>query len=99
MKEQGTYFDPTYTTVIDLAGAGGDYDVPALRIRGEHTLARLRDTVIRAYKIGVKIVTGGDASYGPNSLTRIGQDALRRDGLHDARGGAVGDGRQRRDER
>ena len=74
MKEQGTYFDPTYTTVIDLAGAGGDYDVPALRIRGEHMLARLRDTVIRAHTLGVKIVTGGDTSYGPNSLTRIGQE-------------------------
>ena len=34
MKERGTYLDPTYTTVIDLTEAGGDYDVPALRIRG-----------------------------------------------------------------
>ena len=37
-------------------------------------LARLRDTVVRAHQIGVKIVTGGDTSYGPNSLTRIGQE-------------------------
>ena len=35
-------------------------------------LPRLRDTVQRARKLGVKIVTGGDTSYGPNSLTRIG---------------------------
>src|SRR5690242_8294808 len=34
MKRRGTYLDPTYTTVIDLTDAGGDYDVPALRIRG-----------------------------------------------------------------
>jgi imidazolonepropionase-like amidohydrolase len=74
MKERGTYLDPTYTTVIDLAGAGGDYDVAALRIRGEHMLARLRDTVMRAHKMGVAIVTGGDTGYGPNSLTRIGQE-------------------------
>jgi imidazolonepropionase-like amidohydrolase len=72
MKQNGTYLDPTYTTVIDLAEAGGDYDVPALRIRGAHMLPRLRDTVQRARKLGVKIVTGGDTSYGPNSLTRIG---------------------------
>src|SRR5262245_33773282 len=74
MKQRGAYLDPTYTTVIDLTDAGGDYDVPALRIRGEHMLPRLRDTVVRAHKLGVPIVTGGDTSYGPNSLTRIGQE-------------------------
>jgi imidazolonepropionase-like amidohydrolase len=74
MKEKGTYFDPTYTTVIDLTDAGGDYDVPALRIRGQHMLPRLRDAVIRAHKMGVRIVTGGDTGYGPASLTRIGQE-------------------------
>jgi len=75
MKERGTYFDPTYTTVIDLTDAGGDYDVPALRIRGQHMLPRLRDAVVRAHKLGVKIVTGTDTGYTPNSLTRIGQEA------------------------
>jgi imidazolonepropionase-like amidohydrolase len=74
MKERGTYFDPTYTTVIDLTDAGGDYDIPALRIRGQHMLPRLRDAVVHAHKVGVKIVTGSDTGYGPNSLTRIGQE-------------------------
>ena len=74
MKERGTYLDPTYTTVLDLIDAGGDYDVPALRIRGEHMLPRLRDTIARARQLGVKIVTGSDTGYGPNSLTRIGQE-------------------------
>jgi imidazolonepropionase-like amidohydrolase len=74
MKERGVYFDPTFTTVIDLAEAGGDYDIAALRIRGEHMLPRLRDAIVRAHRLGVKIVTGGDTGYGPNSLTRIGQE-------------------------
>ncbi len=74
MKQRGTYLDPTFTTVIDLTEAGGDYDVPALRIRGAHMLPRLRDTIIRAHRMGVVIVTGGDTSYGPNSLTRIAQE-------------------------
>lgn len=74
MKERGTYLDPTYTTVIDVKEAGGDYDVPALRIRGEHMLPRLRDLIVRAHKLGVRIVTGSDTGYGPNSLTRIGQE-------------------------
>jgi imidazolonepropionase-like amidohydrolase len=72
MKERGTYLDPTYTTVVDLTEAGGDYDVPALRIRGAHMLPRLRDLVVRAHQAGVKIVAGSDTSYGPGSLTRVG---------------------------
>ena len=74
MKRRGTYLDPTYTTVVDLTEAGGDYDVPALRIRGAHMLPRLRDTIVRAHTLGVAIVTGGDTGYGPNSLIRIGQE-------------------------
>jgi imidazolonepropionase-like amidohydrolase len=74
MKQRGTYLDPTYTTVIDLAEAGGDYDVPALRIRGQHMLPRLRDMVVRAHRMGVVIVAGSDTGYGPTSLTRIGQE-------------------------
>jgi imidazolonepropionase-like amidohydrolase len=74
MKTRGTYLDPTYTTVIDLAEAGGDYDVPALRIRGEYMLPRLRDVIGRAHRMGVKIVAGTDTGYGPNSLTRVSQE-------------------------
>ncbi len=37
-------------------------------------LPRLRATVEHAHRIGVKIVAGTDTSYGPNSLTRIGQE-------------------------
>lgn len=71
MKEKGAYLVPTYTTVVDLTEPGGDYDVPALRVRGGHMLPRLRRTVQQAQKLGVKIVTGGDTGYGPSSLTRI----------------------------
>jgi len=74
MKERGTFLDPTYTTVIDLTEAGGDYDVPALRVRGEQMLPRLRELVVRAHKLGVKVVAGSDTSYGRNSLTRISQE-------------------------
>jgi imidazolonepropionase-like amidohydrolase len=74
MKEKGTYLVPTYTTVVDLTEPGGDYDVPALRVRGGHMLPRLRRTVQRAHELGVKIVTGGDTSYGPASLTRVADE-------------------------
>ena len=71
MKEKGTYLVPTYTTVEDLTQPGGDYDVPALTLRGRHMLPRLQRTVRRAHELGVKLVTGADTTYGPSSLTRI----------------------------
>ncbi|HEX9710791.1 MAG TPA: amidohydrolase family protein [Candidatus Thermoplasmatota archaeon] len=76
MKEKGTYFVPTYTTVVDLTQPGGDYDVPALRLRGAHMLPRLRQSVERAHRLGVKIVAGADTSYGPGSLTRIAGEVV-----------------------
>jgi imidazolonepropionase-like amidohydrolase len=74
MKEKGTFFVPTYATVIDLVEPGGDYDNPGLQLRGRHMLPRLRETVERAHKLGVKIVTGGDTGYGPNSVTRVAHE-------------------------
>jgi len=74
MKEKGTFFVPTYTTVIDMVEPGGDYDLPGLRIRGQHMLPRLRANVLRAHRMGVKIVTGSDTGYGPASTTRVGQE-------------------------
>jgi imidazolonepropionase-like amidohydrolase len=74
MQEKGCYLVPTYTTVVDLAEPGGDYDVPALRVRGAHMLPRLRQTVRQAYALGVKIAAGGDTHYGPGSLTRIAHE-------------------------
>jgi imidazolonepropionase-like amidohydrolase len=74
MKEKGVFFVPTLTTVVDLVEPGGDYDVPALRNRGRHMLPRLRAAVRAAQQAGVKIVTGADTAYGPNSLTRISHE-------------------------
>jgi imidazolonepropionase-like amidohydrolase len=74
MKQKGTWLVPTYATVVDLVEPGGDYDEPALRLRGLHMLPRLGDTVKRAYRIGVKLATGADTGYGPSSLTRIAHE-------------------------
>ena len=74
MKERGVFLVPTLTTVIDLVEAGGDYDIPVLRNRGRHMLPRLRQVLKAAQQVGVKIVTGADTGYGPNSLTRISHE-------------------------
>lgn len=74
MKTRGTFYVPTYATVIDLVEPGGDYDNRDLHLRGEHMLARLEETVKRAHKAGVTLVTGADTSYGPSSVTRIARE-------------------------
>ena len=74
MKQKGVAFVPTYSTVVDLAEPGGDYDQPALILRGKAMLPRLAEAVQKAYKKGVLIVTGGDTSYGPASVTRISHE-------------------------
>ncbi len=77
MKQRGTFFVPTYSTVVDLSEPGGDYDAPALRIRGRAMLPHIRRAVQRAHELGVKIVTGGDTEYGPGSVVRIPQEVMR----------------------
>ena len=74
MKQKSIAFVPTYSTVIDLAEPGGDYDLPALILRGQSMLPRLAEAIQRAYKKGVLIVAGGDTSYGPNSITRVSHE-------------------------
>ena len=71
MKQKGTYMVPTYTTVVDLSEPGGDYDNPILTFRGKHMLPALQEAVRNARRLGVKIVTGADTGYGPESITRI----------------------------
>jgi imidazolonepropionase-like amidohydrolase len=71
MKEKGTFLVPTYSTVLDLAEPGGDYDRSPLRNRGAHMLVRLETTFRRAHELGIKIATGADTYYGPESLTRV----------------------------
>jgi imidazolonepropionase-like amidohydrolase len=76
MKERGTYFVPTYTTMIDLLEPGGDYDDPVVKIRGLHMLPRIEDTFRRAHEMGIPFVTGGDTSYGPESVSRISMEIV-----------------------
>ncbi len=74
MKLKGIALVPTYSTVIDLAEPGGDYDQPALILRGQAMLPRLAEVVQKAHKKGVLIVTGADTGYGPTSLTRVSHE-------------------------
>ncbi len=75
MKQRGTFLVPTYVTVYDLTQPAGDYDEPALTIRGNFMLPALAETIRRAHQMGVPIATGGDTQYGPESLSRISGEA------------------------
>ncbi len=74
MVKKGTFLVPTYSTLLDLGAPGGDYDDPVLTIRAGHMIPRMQATVRKAHGMGVKLVTGGDTSYGPESITRISHE-------------------------
>ncbi len=81
MKERGTYFDPTIATVADLIEPGGDYDNPILSIRGRHMLPRVRETATKAWKMGIKLITGTDTGYGPLSNRRMPHEVIELSGV------------------
>jgi imidazolonepropionase-like amidohydrolase len=76
MAKQGAYFDPTADIVNDLSEAGGDYDNAGLQRRGQMMKPILVNAIQHAQKLGVKIVTGSDTSYGPNSIARISREVV-----------------------
>jgi imidazolonepropionase-like amidohydrolase len=76
MKEKGTCFVPTIATVIDLIDPGGNYDDPALSVRGRSMLPRVRDASARGWKAGVQIIAGTDTDYGPQSTRRIPDEVV-----------------------
>jgi imidazolonepropionase-like amidohydrolase len=71
MARQGTFFDPTLAVLKDVSTPGGDYDNRDLQLRGQHMLPRLKETIVRAHKIGVRIAAGSDTGYGPVSVARL----------------------------
>jgi imidazolonepropionase-like amidohydrolase len=48
-----------------------------LTVRGQYMLPRLEDTIRRAHAMGVRIATGADTDYGPESTTRIAHEVQR----------------------
>ncbi len=74
MARQGTFLDPTVAIQSDLLEPGGDYDDPGLVIRARFMVPVARQMVRNAHRLGVKIVTGTDTGYGPNSVVRLGHE-------------------------
>jgi len=68
MKERGTWFVPTYITIVDLKEEHKHY---VLRLRGRHMLPQIERGIREAHRLGVKLATGADASYEESSINRI----------------------------
>jgi imidazolonepropionase-like amidohydrolase len=77
MKAKGTYLVPTLSTLYDLLEPGGDYDDPVTRARAMHMIPRMHQTIRRAHALGVMLVTGADAGYGPATITRVSHEVKR----------------------
>ena len=68
MKERGTWFVPTYITIVDLKEEHKHY---VLRLRGRHMLPQIERGIREAHRLGVKLATGADSSYEETSINRI----------------------------
>lgn len=68
MQERGTWFVPTYITIVDLQEEHNHY---VLRLRGRHMLPEIERGIREAHRLGVKLATGADNSYEETSINRI----------------------------
>jgi len=68
MKERGTWFVPTYITIVDLEEEHKHY---VLRLRGRHMLPQIERGIREAHRLGVRLATGADSSYEASSINRI----------------------------
>lgn len=71
MKEKGSFLVPTYITLEDLTKPGGDYSGAVLELRGRFMMPSAEKVFKMAHTMGVKIATGADNNYTPNSTSRI----------------------------
>ncbi len=71
MKQKGTFLVPTYITLEDLTKPGGDYAGAVLELRGRFMMPQAERVFRKAHSLGIKIATGADNNYTPNSTSRI----------------------------
>jgi len=73
MKDKGTWFVPTYITMLEMNEE--QYD-SVLRIRGSHMVPRLEQAIRTAHRLGVKFATGADNYYDVQSINRISLEVM-----------------------
>ena len=79
MREHGTIWNPTYTSVEGYMFPHDDYNSSASRMRAPWALHNMRMMLAIAHELGVEIITSTDTQYGPQSDTGFrGDHQLRR---------------------
>jgi imidazolonepropionase-like amidohydrolase len=73
MKERGTWFVPTYITMLEMNEEQYDH---VLRLRGAHMVPRLEQAIRDAHRIGVKFATGADNYYDAKSINRVSLEVM-----------------------
>jgi imidazolonepropionase-like amidohydrolase len=73
MKEKGTWFVPTYITMLEMREEQYDH---VLRLRGSHMVPRLEQSIRDAHRIGVRFATGADNYYDDQSINRISLEVM-----------------------
>jgi imidazolonepropionase-like amidohydrolase len=73
MKERGTWFVPTYITMLEMNEEQYDH---VLRLRGAHMVPRLEQTIRDAHRIGVRFATGADNYYDEQSINRVSLEVM-----------------------
>jgi imidazolonepropionase-like amidohydrolase len=73
MKQKGTWFVPTYITMVEMREE--EYD-NVQRLRGSHMVARLEQSIREAHRLGVRFATGADNYYDVMSINRISLEAM-----------------------
>jgi imidazolonepropionase-like amidohydrolase len=73
MQEKGTWFVPTYITMLEMNEE--QYD-SVLRLRGSHMVPRLEQAIRAAHRLGVRFATGADSSYENESINSISLEVM-----------------------
>ncbi len=73
MKEKGTWFVPTYITMLEMREEEYDH---IQRLRGSHMVARLEQAIREAHALGVRFATGADNYYDNMSINRISLEVM-----------------------
>ena len=73
MKAKGTWFVPTYITMLEMREEQYDH---VLRLRGSHMVPRLEQAIRNANRIGVKFATGADNYYDEKSINRVSLEVM-----------------------
>jgi imidazolonepropionase-like amidohydrolase len=73
MKERGTWFVPTYITMLEMNEEQYDH---VLRLRGAHMVPRLEQTIRAAHRLGVRFATGADNYYDEKSINRVSLEVM-----------------------